>query len=172
MESFERKNKVYAMMAVPSKRQTTHFVKQGGFTLIELLVVIAIIGILAGMVLSVVSGIKQRALIKQATVEVEGLATAIRAYRGTFSAWPATAGSDRTWTNNNEEVVTNLINQRGQNFYEGAVSNRFVRDPFRSNLFYRIKISPTGDSVTVWSCGPNCLDEGGADKTDDIKASH
>jgi prepilin-type N-terminal cleavage/methylation domain-containing protein len=158
------------MMRVVNRGMAMRSNKLNGFTLIEILVVIAIIGILAGMVLSVTSGVKQRALIKQAKVEAEGLAIAIRSYHSTFSSWPATTAGDRSWTNSNEGVVTNLINQQGQTFYEGLVSNRYAIDPFRSNLHYRVTISPSNNYVKVWSCGPNCRDEGGLG--DDVEAHH
>lgn len=156
------------------RRVTMRSARLSGFTLLEILVVIAIIGILAGMILSVTSGVKQRGLIKLAKVEADGLATAIRSYHSTFSSWPATTAGDRIWTNSNEEVVTNLINQQGLTFYEGLVSNRYAIDPFRSNLHYRVMISPSNDFVKVWSCGPNCRDEGGVGPPlgDDIEAHH
>jgi prepilin-type N-terminal cleavage/methylation domain-containing protein len=60
-----------------------------GFTLIELLVVIAIIGVLAGMLLPVVSKAKQKAQIVKARAEIADLGGAIKAYETTYGRWPA-----------------------------------------------------------------------------------
>ena len=143
--------------------------KENGFTLIELLVVISVIAILVAIMFPVLSGVKNNALNKRAQTEVEGLASAIRAYHTVSNAWPGVSSdSDQAWVNNdNQAVVSLLINSAGQNFYEGIKAGESVRDPFRSNLAYRIVISPTNDSVTVSSYGLNCVAGG-----DDISATH
>ena len=60
-----------------------------GFTLIELLVVIAIIGVLAGMLLPVVSKAKVKGQVAKAKVEIQGLVGAINSYQSTYSRYPA-----------------------------------------------------------------------------------
>ena len=143
--------------------------KENGFSLIELLVVVSVIAILMAIMFPVLSGIKNNALRKLTETEAKGLASAIRAYHSEFNAWPGVSSdNDQTWTGDNKAVVQLLINQAGRNFYEGVKVNESVLDPF-SNA-YRIKISPTNDSVTVWSCGLNRIDDGGAG--DDIQVVH
>ena len=72
-----------------------------GFTLIELLVVIAIIGILAGILLPVLAGMKGKAKVKQAQVDIANLATAIQHYESEYSRFPSPlpAGEDGTFGN-------------------------------------------------------------------------
>ena len=50
------------------KKVVPHFNSRSGFTLIELLIVIVIIGILAGVVLSVINPAKQQRKAKEASL--------------------------------------------------------------------------------------------------------
>src|ERR1043166_8252060 len=67
------------------------FFANSAFTLIELLFVIAIIGILAGMLLPVLSRAKQKTKITQARLEVGGLLNAINKYEADYNRFPAMA---------------------------------------------------------------------------------
>jgi prepilin-type N-terminal cleavage/methylation domain-containing protein len=60
-----------------------------GFTLIELLVVISIIGILAALLLPVLSRVKIKAQVQKARMEEGGIATAIHSYESDTSKFPA-----------------------------------------------------------------------------------
>ena len=60
-----------------------------GFTLVELLVVIAIIAILAGMMMPMFYGAKERAREVKAKVVVKALETAFKAYLDTYKVWPS-----------------------------------------------------------------------------------
>lgn len=67
----------------PTKRQ--------GFTLIELLIVIAIIGLLAGMLLPVLAGIRERANIVAVRSQIKNLEQAIAEYESDFARYPPSA---------------------------------------------------------------------------------
>jgi type II secretion system protein G len=140
--------------------------------LIELLVVVAIIGILVGIMLPAIGGVKIKAQIKKAEADVKALASACRAYHVEYGYWPgdpANRGVNSFWTANNNVVINQLIargNDRKINFIESVPDQTWV-DPFRSNMPYRISISVDDDSVRVWSCGPNGVDDDGFFKPKD-----
>lgn len=62
------------------------------FTLIELLTVIAIIGILAAITLTVSSGVKTRAAMSRARVELAVIAQALENYKRQYGDYPQTGG--------------------------------------------------------------------------------
>jgi prepilin-type N-terminal cleavage/methylation domain-containing protein len=72
-------------------RQSPLFGSRGtrGFTLIELLVVIGIIAILAGILLPVIAGVKDKAKAATARSEMAQVITAINAYESEYSRPPA-----------------------------------------------------------------------------------
>jgi prepilin-type N-terminal cleavage/methylation domain-containing protein len=65
-----------------------------GFTLIEMLVVIAIIGILAGILLPALQRVKGQAKIKQAKVDMNNIAGAIKQYEATYERFPASKATE------------------------------------------------------------------------------
>ncbi len=156
------------------RKQGWHDAKgSGGFTLLEILVVLAIIGILMAMMLPAVSKLKDRAKENKASSEARSLAGAIRAYHTEYAQWPG-SGTGGVWTSvNTVQVTSNLVaagNTRRIHFFELTNMTQVVRDPFKSNLPYRIEINMYSNSVKVWSCGADCIDAQGSG--DDVSAQY
>jgi prepilin-type N-terminal cleavage/methylation domain-containing protein len=63
------------------------------FTIVELLVVIAIIGILAGLLLPVLSKAKETARKKQATIEISQIVGAIQQYDSVYGRFPVSSAA-------------------------------------------------------------------------------
>jgi len=76
-------------------------VKDKGFTLIELLVVISIIGLLAGLIISNVAGVRERARDVQRKSDLDQIKKALRMYYNDNNSYPTsipTAGSQFSGT--------------------------------------------------------------------------
>ena len=65
-------------------------VNRGGFTLVELLVVVSLIGILAGVMISIINPVKQRKIAEDGVkmANLQKLALGIEAYGNANSAYP------------------------------------------------------------------------------------
>lgn len=149
-----------------------------GFTLLELLVVVAIIGILVGIMLPAIGGVKIKAQKKKAESDVRSLAVACRAYHTEYGYWVGDdprRGVSRTYLTTDESFMRQLTaadrdaNTRKINFIEWqaptTTDDPGMVDPFRSKQAYRIAINVTNDVVTVWSFGPDGTNGGGDDIT-------
>ena len=166
------------MSSKGAKMRAMAKINKAGFTLLELLTVIAIIGILAGLMLPAIMGFQARTRIKKAETEVKSLATAIRAYHTEYSRWPVNPSEGGVWSNDNYTVLRCLVanvpgngNDRNFNFFEltndASTASGTLRDPFVSNMAYRIEINVITNYVRVWSLGPNGVVGG-----DDIEAKY
>jgi prepilin-type N-terminal cleavage/methylation domain-containing protein len=79
---------------------------RAGFTLVELLVVIAIIAILAGMLLPVLSSVKQKALKAKAKLEEQGIVQAIEGYDSAYGRFPVSAAAQTAASANGNSDYT------------------------------------------------------------------
>lgn len=77
--------------------------QKNSFTLIELLVVIAIIAILAGILLPVLTTVRQKGDETKAKTQINALLTAIKSYETTYGVLPWGGGSDVVWNGDSNE---------------------------------------------------------------------
>lgn len=136
------------------------------FTLIELLVVIAIIGILAAMLLPVLSGMPDKAKEKQALIEIGEIVTAAHQYESAYSSFPVSSsnqtaalasGGDFTYggvplntilgapasTPDNSEVIAILMDLTTFGNGQPTVNQGHVKDPQRHAFLHAKMVSDT-----------------------------
>ena len=132
----------YTMPMIPSLSSRSR--RWRAFTLIELLVVIAILGILAGLLLPVLSGAKRQAKVKIAKSEMANLTAAITAYEAEYSRPPASKeveqasaanGGDFTYgtfqatdKNGNSFTVAQAVENSGGHQTNNSVLLRILMD--------------------------------------------
>ena len=137
---------------------------RAGFTLVELLVVIAIIGILAALLLPVLSAVKEHARSHEGRTEISQLETAIESYDSAYGRFPvstnvqmiataargdftyggtvfANAGYTGTSISNNSEVIAILMDLTNYPNGPGPTANmNYVKNP-QQTIFLNAKMT-------------------------------
>jgi len=126
---------------------------ESGFTLIEIMVVVIIIGLLAGIVSVSVFSFLSESRIKTAITQMKSLSNALDLYRLDCGVPPAT-----------EQGLNALIEKPSggevcDRWREGGYlrERKIPKDPWGSNYVYKYD----GTDFTIYSPGPNKIDEGG-----------
>jgi len=117
--------------------------RESGFTIIELLIVIVVIGILAGLVLNVFTGIQQDARDSERKTDLEAVQAHLEAYQAKNSKYPTTS----------DMSAANFIAFAGTNF-KGLDTDALY--------------DPNGDGQTtlyVYAATPNLCDNSTTDCT-------
>jgi general secretion pathway protein G len=131
-----------------------------GFTLIELLVTIAIIGILSGIAIFGLQGVREQARDAKRKADLESIRSALEIYRGDCNSYPATGrvtsgsqlvGVGGVGCNNNvymQSVPTDP--QTGRSYGYRLIS------PTTYELCTSLEQIPTTPAACGVSCGSTC----------------
>jgi prepilin-type N-terminal cleavage/methylation domain-containing protein len=160
---FHSSRKNFILPKTMKKNPSASRRRRAGFTLVELLTVIAIIGILAALLLPVLSAVKKRAQMVKAQTEMQALATAIQAYDSAYGRFPtsqnpgngdftyggsvlANAGFTGASTTTNSEVIAILMDLTN---YPGTttptINANYKKNP-QQTIFLTAKMS--GDTFS------------------------
>jgi general secretion pathway protein G len=139
--------------------------KRGGFTLIELLLVAGILAVLAAFAIPALWGQAEKAKrkIAEAAVGRNGpIAKALEAYKSDMGRYPDT-----------DEGIAALMqpkNRADDERYDGPyVQNDEIKDPWGYAFEYRSPGEFHEDGYDLWSKGPDGVDDGGKEDSDDVK---
>ncbi len=142
-----------------------------GFTLIELLTVIAIIGLLAGVLFTMLGAMRNQSRRAQAASQVTQIATAWNAYLEDHQTFPTglsemNAAAIDILRGNNAHARVYLDFRGTTTEYLDPWGNpyRFILDENRNNRVADPRGGEAWVPVLVWSWGPNGMSEGSPDE--------
>ena len=125
-----------------------------GFTLVELMLVVVIIGMLAGLVIPNVTGMRRGAAIRTTRGQMQALETAILSYQMDLDQLPRN--------------LEDLINDPGVSGWAGPYTHRgrMPKDAWGREFRYDPEGRHNPGSFDLWSVGPDGVDDQG--EGDDI----
>ena len=131
--------------------------KSKGFTLVEILIVIMVIGVLAGIAIPAVRGIRDQARISQAEGDLSTLRSATEAFQTTTDGYPDPAKGGGGTAG---YVLDDAVKCKWQADLVGAsprVLQKKLSDPFASTKGHSYFYVQDGDSQNwvMWSVGPD-----------------
>lgn len=121
-----------------------------GFTLIELLVVIVIIGVLAGILLPNMLGMRMRARDSQLKSELRQLKNALEIYYANYQSYPASSGVTMLGCGG---AVANACNPGGEFIREDEVYMQTLPEKFNYNQ------TSSGQGFLLWAGLENPSDQ-------------
>ncbi len=125
--------------------------KNSGFTLVELLIVVVLIGILSGIVISVIDPVRQRQKAETATriATIEKLVTGLEAYYGAEGVYPTTATAGNPLPDT--PTLANIISAWPDGYYysydattqQFCISTTMVEEPVSPETYLKyISLDP------------------------------
>lgn len=122
----------------------------GAFTLIELILVVVIIGILAGIVVTSMSGRSEQARVAAAQQQITNFETALELYEADNGAYPTTAQG--------LEALRNEPTPKPRGWKGPYLKKEIPMDPWQHPYQYKAPGSHYPTGCDIWSSGPDGLD--------------
>lgn len=139
--------------------------RKRGFTLIELLLVAGILAVLAAFAIPALWGQAEKAKkkIAEAAIGRNGpIAKALEAYKSDMGRYPE--------TDEGLDALMQPKDRADDERYDGPyIQNDEIKDPWGEPFMYKCPGEFHEDGYDLWSKGPDFVDDGGKEGSDDIK---